>query len=88
MNTAEMWIKAQEDGKVYKCIGGDMAYSKKYGLTDKDNFNEGWNLDAWEESGARGLDELLSCEWEEMPNAMTIKEAEKRFGIKIINITE
>lgn len=86
MNTAEMWIKAQKDGKVYESIGGDIAYSKKYGLTCKDNFSEEWSLDSWKESGARGLDELLSCEWEEMPNIMTIKEAEKKFGIKIITV--
>lgn len=84
MNTAEMWLKAQEDEKIYECINGDMAYSKKYGLTDKYNFNEEWNLDAWAECGARGLDDLLNCEWEEMSNAMTIEEAEERFGIKIV----
>lgn len=85
MNTAEMWLKAQEDGKVYECINGDMAYSKKYGLTDKYDFYEEWNLDAWEHCGARGLDDLLDCKWQEMNNVMTIEEAEERFGIKIVN---
>lgn len=85
MNTAEMWLKAQKDGKTYECINGDMAYSKKYGLVDKDDFSEGWNLEAWSGCGAQGIDELLGgCKWEEMDNAMTIEEAEQKFGIKII----
>lgn len=84
MNTAEMWLKAQNDEKIYECINGDMAYSKKYGLVDKRNFNDAWGLEAWEGEGAKGIDKLLSCEWKEMENAMTIEEAEKRFGIKII----
>lgn len=85
MNTAEMWLKAQNDGKIYECINGEMAYSKKYGLTDKYDFNEGWNLEAWKHCGARGLDELLAdCKWEEMNNVMTIEEAEEKFGIVII----
>lgn len=89
MNTAEMWLKAQNDGKIYECIGGGMAYSKKHGLVDKHDFNDSWGLEAWKYEGAKGIDKLLSCEWEEMENAemenaMTIEEAEKRFGIKII----
>lgn len=86
MNTVEMWLKAQNDGKIYECINGDMAYSKEYGLVDKDDFNTPWNLSAWEHCGERGLDELLAdCEWEEMNNTMTIKEAERKFGIVIVN---
>lgn len=86
MNTAEMWLKAQKDGKTYECFNGDMVYSKKYGLVDKDDFHRGWNLNAWEHCGASGLDELIAgCEWQEMDNVMTIKEAEQKFGIRIIN---
>ena len=84
MNTAEMWIKAQEDGKIYECVNGDMAYSRDYGLVDKYDFSYGWTLDAWKADGARGIDVLLSDEWKVMDNAMTIKEAEERFGIKIV----
>lgn len=86
MNTAEMWLKAQEDGKIYECIDGDMAYSKEYGLTDKFDFNDGWSLGAWGDRGADGLDDLLSCEWKEMVNVMTISEAEERFNIRIRGI--
>ena len=84
MNTAEMWLKAQEDGKVYHCIHGDIAYSKQYGLTDKYDFNYAWGLEAWKDYKQRGLDNLMNCEWEEMDNVMTIEEAEERFGIKIL----
>lgn len=88
MNTAEMWIKAQVDGKFYECINGDMAYSKDRGLIDKIDLSP-WNLDAWSHVGKDGLDDLMNCQWEEVNNAMTIKEAEEKFGIKIIyNRTE
>ena len=84
MNTAEMWLKAQKDGKLYECINGDIAYSKELGLVDKDNFDEAWGLDSWG-NGAHGIDEFLgNCEWEEMCEVMTIKEAEEKFGIRII----
>jgi hypothetical protein len=85
MNTAEMWLKAQKDGKVYECIDGDIAYSKEYGLTYKNDFKEPWGLGAWEYKGANGLDDWLFNEWKEMDNTMTIEEAESRFGIKIVN---
>lgn len=84
MNTAEMWLKAQKDGKIYECLEGDMAYSSKYGLTDKYNFNEPWGLEAWKNEKERGLDCLLECEWQEMNNVMTIEEAEEKFGIRIV----
>lgn len=85
MNTAEMWIKAQKDGKTYECVDGDMAYSKKYGLTEKTDFNFEWGLEAWEDDGANGLDCLMTCKWKEMHNVMTIEEAEKKFGIRIVS---
>lgn len=85
MNTAEMWIKAQIDGKIYECVNGDMAYSKDKGLVDKDDFRTPWSLEAWGYCGAKGLDELMAdCKWKEMNDVMTIEEAEERFGIRII----
>ena len=84
MNTAEMWLKAQKDNKIYECIDGDMAYSKKMGLVDKYDFSAHWGLDAWKSNGAKGIDYLLNCQWSEMDNAMTIEEAEQKFGIKIV----
>jgi hypothetical protein len=83
MNTAEMWIKAQHDGKTYECIDGDIAYSKDSGLIDKYYFTP-WKLGSWDLKGQNGLDGLMNCQWEEMKNVMTIEEAEKRFGVKII----
>ena len=87
MNTAEMWLKAQEDGKIYECINGDIAYSKAMGLVDKDNFNEVWQLSNWDDHKAKALDNLLGgCEWREMPiKIMTKHEAEKKFGIRIVD---
>jgi hypothetical protein len=84
MNTAEMWLAAQIDGKVYECTDGDMAYSKEYGLVCKYDFQDPWNLSAWEENGARGIDDLLNYRWAEMKNVMTIEEAEKKLGVIII----
>ena len=83
MNTAEMWSKAQNDMKTYVCINGDVAYSKKHGLTHKNNFDRPWLLSAWDSYQERGLDDLLNCEWEEIDNVMSIEEAEKKFGIRI-----
>lgn len=83
MNTIEMWLKAQKDGKIYYCR--DVAYSKKFGFVDKDNFDDPWELAAWDYLGNRNLDGLMAdCEWEEMPT-MTIKEVEDIFGIKIVD---
>ena len=86
MNTAEMWLKAQEDGKIYECINGDIAYSKAMGLVDKDNFNKVWQLSNWDCDRAKALDNLLGgCEWREMPiTIMTKHDAEVEFGIRIV----
>ena len=83
MNTAEMWIKAQSDGKIYETIDGDVAYSKSMGLVDKWDFEYTWLLEAWDgEEG--GIDGLMTCQWKEMGDVMTVEEAEEQFGIRII----
>ena len=86
LNTAEMWLKAQEDGKIYECINGDIAYSKAIGLVDKDDFNKVWKLSNWDCDRAKALDSLLGdCEWREMPiKIMTKHEASVEFGIRIV----
>ena len=84
MNTGEMWAIAQNDGKIYECIDGDIAYSKDMGLVDKYDFHSPWYLGSWDYKNQYGLDDLMNCKWQEMSKAMTIKEAESRFGIKII----
>lgn len=83
MNTAEMWLKAQEDGKIY--YSGDVAYSKKFGFVEKDDLKTPWELAAWDYLGKHNLDGLFrDCQWSEM-QTMTIKEAEAMFGIKIVD---
>lgn len=83
MKTAEMYIKAQDDGKFYECIDGDVAYSKDKGLFDKHFFTP-WKLSAWDYNEYHGFDNLMNCEWKEMGRVMTVEEAEKEFNIKII----
>lgn len=83
MNTAEMWLKAQNDGKIYENIDGELAYSKDRGLIDKYNFTT-WMLGAWDWEGKNALDSLMNCRWRVMDNVMTIEEAEEKFGIRII----
>lgn len=84
MNTAEMWVKAQNDGNTYECVDGDIAYSKERGLVEKYDINTPWPLGAWDWEQNRGLDSLMNCKWQVMDNVMTIEEAEERFGIRII----
>ena len=87
LNTAQMWLKAKEDGKIYECTNGDIAYSKKTGLVDKNDFNKVWELANWDYDGAHALDELLGgSEWEEKAmKLMTRAEAEKEYQIKIVD---
>lgn len=75
MNTAEMWIKAQEDGKTYYCC--DVKYQKDIGLVEIVT-EEPWPLDAW-----TSLDKLMKEEWEQY-QTMTKSEAEAKFNIKIV----
>lgn len=89
LNTAEMWLKAQEDEAPYINIDGDMAYSKKTGLVMADSlFSDEpypWGLESFEHLNERGLDELMSSKWQKYtPKEYTIEEAEKEFNIKII----
>ena len=81
MNTAEMWLKAQEDGKTYIVKQKTLAYSKERGLfyvTDLTSYNYLKDFKNWK------FDQLLSLEWTEMSETiMTKAEAEKKFGIRI-----
>lgn len=80
MNTAEMWIKAQEDGMCYETIeqGPDaftLYYQKDKGLFDDDGARCGpdiWNY----------FDDLMNEQWQ--LRTMTKSEAEAKFNIKII----
>lgn len=80
MNTAEMWIKGQEDGMCYETIeqGPDaftLYYQKDKGLFDDDGVRcgpETWNY----------LDDLMNEQWR--LRTMTKSEAEAKFNIKIV----
>ena len=81
MNTAEMWLKAQEDGKTYKCI--DLAYNNKIGFVHAEDLTTPWFdesdncIDIETFFGASG--------WKEYGlDIMTKEEAEKKFRIKIV----
>lgn len=76
MNTAEMWLKAQEDGKMYRSI--DLVYSIKTGFIDM--------MDgiAWPVDSVETIDEIFSWDnWEEV-KTMTKAQAEKKLGVKIV----
>ena len=80
MNTAEMWIKAQEDGHYYEMImsqssSDEVFYHKNKGLFDGDNFQI--IMDNFE-----NFDEFMNEQWQ--LRTMTKSEAEDRFNIKIV----
>ena len=76
MNTAEMWLKAQVDGKMYR--SKDIAYSKETGFIDF------WNKDKWPANCVKTIDETFSWDgWEEV-KTMTKAEAEEKLGVKIV----
>ena len=78
MNTAEMWLKAQEDGKTYIVKQQTLCYSKQRGLFHATNCHSNFNNFT--------LDKFLSLEWTEMSETiMTKAEAEKKFGIRIVD---
>ena len=83
MNTAEMWLKAQEDGKTYISEPQTLCYSKYRGLfhvTDLTSYN---NLCIFNNTT---VDEFLSLRWQEMQQEiMTKLEAETKFGIRIVD---
>ena len=77
MNTAEMWLKAKEDGMCYESIEGPYAlyYQKDKGLFDSDGCRcgpETWNY----------FDDVMNEQWR--LRTMTKSEAETKFNIKIV----
>ena len=80
-NTAEMWLKAQEDGKTYIANQRSLCYSKKRGLF---YFTNLITCNCLSNFNDLVFDKLLSLEWTEMSETiMTKAEAEKKFGIRI-----
>ena len=84
MNTAEMWLKAQEDGKTYIVDElQTLGYSKQRGLffiADLTSNNRLSDFKDW------SIDDLFNLKWRVMQEEiMTKAEAEKKYGIRIVN---
>lgn len=75
MNTCEMVLKADQDGKTY--ISGDMRYSKDHGFHDK-------KMNTWEIDAFDSLEEFIRLDWKECQSKkMTQKEIEEALGYNI-----
>ena len=77
LNTAEMWLKAQEDGKMY--VNNDVLYSKVCGFVDVDD------LEPWPIECMPSIESIFNWDgWHEYDKpCMTKAEAEEKFGIRI-----
>ena len=78
LNTAEMWLKAQEDGKTYSSKESDALYSKEFGLVEERDISLKVSMGDFPT-----FEHLMRSEWEEV-KVMTKAEAEKKFGIRIV----
>ena len=76
MNTAEMYLAAQKNGKTYRC--NDVLYSVSTGMVDRHD-GSAWPMDAFED-----FDELMRYQWHD-DVTMTRKEAEEKLGVRIID---
>jgi hypothetical protein len=81
MNTAEMWLEAQHNTCVYKCPAYDILYSKDTGLVSNDDCNSILSLDCFEDYD---INRFMSFEWELTREFITLEEAEKMLGVKIL----
>ena len=79
LNTAEMWLKAQEDGKTYYSKKADALYSKEFGLVEERDISLKVSMGDFPT-----FEHLMRSEWEEV-KVMTKAEAEKKFGIRIVD---
>ena len=79
MNTAEMWLKAQEDGKTYYSKEADALYSKEFGLVEERDISLKVNMGDFPT-----FEHLMRSKWEEV-KVMTKAEAEKKYGIRIVD---
>lgn len=83
LKTPEMWLQAQEDGKYYITISNHddkIIYNKNTGLLYNDDKSLCTPADCW-----YTFDSLMQEQWVCCDNYMTKQEAEKKFGIKIID---
>lgn len=79
MNTAEMWLKARENGKTYKLadVTRTVYYRDGKGLFDAKGYYV--SIDHW-----CGIDTFMNEQWEEAIPVLTKSEAEAKFNIKIV----
>lgn len=79
LNTAEMWLKAQEDGKTYYSKEADALYSKEFGLVEGGDISQKVSMGDFPT-----FEHLMKSKWEEV-KVMSKAEAEKKFGIRIVD---
>lgn len=77
MNTTEMFIQANKDGKTY--VSEDMRYSKGSGFYNPTSGTP------WIAGAFRYVNDIFELKWKLKPdNEMTKAEAEAKFNIKIV----
>lgn len=79
MNTAEMWLKAQEDGKTYYSKEAEALYSKEIGLVEEGDISLKVSMGDFPT-----FEHLMKSKWEEV-KVMSKAEAEKKYGIRIVD---
>jgi hypothetical protein len=84
MNTCEMVLLADKNGKTYK--SDELYYHKNKGFHDSDGFE--WDYDAFknfQENGRCGLNAFVhTADWEEIKKQrMTLKEIEDKLGYEV-----
>ena len=76
MNTAEMWLKAQKDGKMYRSY--NLAYSAKTGFIDI------MYETPWLANSVESINEIFFRDDWEGVKTMTKAQAEQKLGVKIV----
>ena len=82
LNTAQMWLKAQEDGKAYIVEQGTISYSKERGLFYPNSYElcDLINFRKW------SINDFMNLQWTEIhEKTITRSEAEKQLGVKIVD---
>lgn len=79
MNTAEMWLAAQEDGEVYYSKDVEGLYSKKFGLVETNNINDKIELGDFP-----SFEDLMRSEWVKVI-IMNREEIYEKYGVIAVN---
>ena len=79
MNTAEMYLEANEHGKTYYSESVDAFYSKEFGLVEAEDTTQKVQIGDFPT-----FEYLMQREWEEV-KAITKAEAEKKYKIRIVD---